>query len=500
MSNAEVTVAGESRVWLAEFGAGPGHSYVYQGCMKIGDTSWPQGDITRIECPSPDRFNEFVEVAAVQGAQERVSTELMGRYPRDLSNLLELTRRRCRFDIQVHVGKCHNPQDFVGGWDKIKVYRDARVTEYSDENAGALESGDQNPTNETGAISAKDLYEIVPIAFAEKAKTEVVREVVAAVICDSVSCGDCENPSKGCEKAFFLMGGTGATPGTRPAVVFTGDGGITWDVSYISTMFSDEVPTGLACVGGYLVAISQTTTGLHYASIDDILAGTETWVEMTTGFAGAIEPMAISSHGARATWIVGELGYIFFVLDPTLSAEVQDPGVATTQNLTAVHANDARNVVAVGASNAVVYTDNGGETWQSVTGPAVGIALTAVWMLGATTWLVGTAAGALWYTDNAGVSWTAISLPGTPTVIRDIKFVDDTVGYLAFDVAGPLGRIARTIDGGATWYILPEKASSGTIPANDRINEVAPCRDNPNVLYAGGLSDLSTDGIILKAA
>jgi len=113
---------------------------------------------------------------------------------------------------------------------------------------------------------------------------------------------------------------------------------------------------------------------------------------------------------------------------------------------------------------------------------------------------VGNANGALYFTENAGVSWTQISLPGTPTVIRDIKFVDDVVGYLAFDAAGPAGRIARTVDGGATWYILPEKAVSGVIPANDRINEIAVCRDNVNLIFAGGLSDLSTDGIIIKAA
>src|SRR3989304_6264855 len=146
----EITVAGESRVWVAEEGAGPGNVFTYQGCMKIGDTSWPQGDLTRIECPSPDRYNEFVEVAAVQGAQERVSTQLMGRYPRDLSTLLELTRRRCRFDAHVPVGG-----------------------------------------------SAKDLYEIVTLGFAEEAAATVVREVTNIVVCDSVSCGGCEDPSIG---------------------------------------------------------------------------------------------------------------------------------------------------------------------------------------------------------------------------------------------------------------------------------------------------------------
>ena len=499
MSN-EITVAGESRVWLVKFGAAPGRSFEYQGCMKIGDTSWPQGDITRIECPDPDRYNEFVEVASVQGAQERATSQLMGRYPRDLSTLLELTRRRCRFDVHVHVGKCKNPQDFTSGWDKIKVYRDARVSEWGDENAGALESGDQNPTNETAEISAREIYEIVPIAFAEKAKAEVVREVKVVVVCDAVSCGDCEDPSEGCEKVFAIQLGVGATPGTLPMVVFSSDAGLTWDTTLIDTMFSDEVPTGAACVSGYLVVISETTAGLHYASISEIVAGTETWTEVTSGFAVAIEPYAISSAGPRATWIVGEDGYIYFAEDPTVGVVAQDEGVATSQDLMAVHAYDRNNVLAVGVSNAVVFTDNGGDTWQAVTGPAVGVTLNTCWMLSATYWLVGDANGDLWYTADSGQTWTQIALPGTPTAVTDIRFVDDTVGYLAITTAGPAGKILRTMDGGASWYVLPEKTASGSIPANDRINSLAPCPENHNILYAGGLSDASTDGIILKAA
>lgn len=501
MSNGrEVTLAGESRVWLAENGAGPQHPFLYQGCMKIGDTSWPQGDITRIECPSPTRRNEFIEVAAVQGAQERVGTQLMGRYPRDVSDLLRITRKRCRFDVQVHVGKCEDPQDFLRGWEKIKVYREARISEWGDENAGALESGDQNPTNETAEVSSADLYEIVPIAFAEKAKVEVTRQVYDIVVCDSVSCGGCDDPSDGCEKVFAIQRGAGATPGTTPAIIWTKDGGDTWTVSQITTMLADEIPAGLACVGGYLVAISETTAGLHYALIADILEGTETWTEATAGFAVAIEPQAISSAAAGFTWIVAEAGYIYFTADPTTGVEVQDPGVATTQTLNAVHAFDQFNVVAVGESNAVVRTDNGGETWQAITGPAVGVSLTAIWMLSPKVWFVGTGTGLLYYTIDGGLNWTAKALPGVPTAIKDIAFVDDTVGYIAYTVAGPVGRIARTVNGGYSWYLLPEKPGTGSLPANDAINALAPCPSNVNVLFAGGLADDANDGIIVKAA
>lgn len=497
----EVTTAGQSRVWTVEFGAAPGRSFEYQGCMKIGDSSWPQGDITRIECPDPNRYNEFIEVAAVQAARERVSTQLMGRYPRDLSTLLEYTRRRCRIDVHVHVGKCKNPQDFHGGWDKIKVYPDAQITEWGDENAGALESGDQNPTNETAEISAKEVYEIVPIAFAEKAGTEVVREITDIIICDHVSCGDCEDPSKGCEKVFALMLGDGATPGTVPSVVFSGDDGQTWDASLIDTLFSNETPSESACVSGNLVVVSEDG-GFHYASIEEILAGTETWVEVDPydGAVWAEFPTAIWSADARNTWAVGGGGYIWYATDPTIDWIEQEVGVATAQNLLDVHAFNADYVIAVGVANALVYTDNGGETWQALTGPAAGVQLNTCWMLSANTWIIGDDDGDLWYTEDSGVNWFPIAIPGTPTSIQDIEFVDETVGYLAIDQTGPAGVILRTMDGGATWYVLPEKAAQGVIPENDAVNSVAVCKTNHNLVYGGGLGSDGSDGFIVKAS
>jgi photosystem II stability/assembly factor-like uncharacterized protein len=470
--------------------------------MKIGDTSWPQGDITRIECPDPNRYGGFVEVAAVQGARERATTQLMGRYPRDLSKLLEYTRRRCRLDIHVHVGKCKNPQDFLGGWDKIKIYRDAQITDWSDENAGALESGDQNPTNETAEISAEEVYEVVPLAFAEQATAEVVREILDIIICDQISCGDCDDPSKGCEKVFALMIGADATPGTAPSVVYTGDGGTSWSTTAIDTLTSTELPSMGACVAGNLVIVSNDG-GFHYANLDEIIAGTETWVEVDPYGAGVVWPAfpeAISSADARNTWAVGSGGYIWFAADPTITWTTQDAGVATAQDLADVHAFNADIVVAVGGSNAVVLTDNGGSTWQSVTGPAVGVALTAVWVLAPTIWLVGDANGDLWYTLDSGANWTEIALPGTPSGIQDIKFVDDTVGYLAIDQAGPAGNILRTLDGGATWYVLPEKAASGSIPENDAVNALAVCTDDHNVVFGGGLGGDGSDGFIVKAS
>jgi photosystem II stability/assembly factor-like uncharacterized protein len=69
---------------------------------------------------------------------------------------------------------------------------------------------------------------------------------------------------------------------------------------------------------------------------------------------------------------------------------------------------------------------------------------------------------------------------------------------MAHDTATPAGRVLRTVDGGQSWYVLPEGA--GTIPANDTINAIAACGEDVNVVYTGGLADNATDGILVKGA
>jgi photosystem II stability/assembly factor-like uncharacterized protein len=178
---------------------------------------------------------------------------------------------------------------------------------------------------------------------------------------------------------------------------------------------------------------------------------------------------------------------------------VQHSGSLTTQNLNAIHGLDELNVVAVGNSNAVLVTTNGGDTWSLVIGPAVGIALNAIWMRTEEEWFVGTANGRLYYTRDAGLTWTERTFPGSGAgQVRDIQFATPTVGYMAHDTAVPAGRILRTIDGGHSWYVLPENI--GSIPANDRINALSACGEDVNIVYGAGLADDAIDGVIIKGA
>src|SRR3990167_9356027 len=225
----DIVLNGFLRVWTLENGAAPATVPEYQGCFKPGDVTAPFGDVTRIECPDPNNYNQFVEVASVQGAQERVTTSLMGRYPKDLSDLLRLGRRRCRVDVHVHIGECRDPRDFNGGWEKKVVFPDGRITQYTTENFGALGSDESAQVNESADLSARELYEIVRTSFTELAGATVVREIPTIDVCDTANCGgDCGDESDGCQVVLATQIGTSTTPGTLPAVLFTQDGGLTW--------------------------------------------------------------------------------------------------------------------------------------------------------------------------------------------------------------------------------------------------------------------------------
>ena len=495
----EIMKAGESRVWFFADGVGPANSKEFLGCAKIGDPTYNFGDMERIECPDPERYNEFIEVGSFQGTKERPTASVMNRLSRaDLSPLLSAGRERCRIDVHANIGKCKNPQDFNGGFETKFIFRDARLTSWAAENLGALGTDEQASTNETGELSADDILQIKTLAFGPQCESEVSREIIGIVVCDAVECGDCDDPSNGCEKVFAVQLGTGATPGTLPSVVYSSDSGVTCASTDIDTLFSTEDPDDVACVGPNLVVISSDG-GMHVAPTADILAGTEAWIEPTAGFVAGNGPIAIWNAGINDTWIVGENGYIYFTAEPLTGVVVQDPGVATTQDLQDVHAFDTENVVAVGDLNAVVRTENGGLTWETITGPAVGITLNCVWMYDSRVWLVGTSNGIFWLTTDEGATWTDITdrIPVTVVEIDEILFFDDTVGYIALRDGAAHGLIARTLDGGQTWFILPE--GSGNIPDNDRINMLAVCA-SPNIVWGGGLGGDGTDGIIVKAA
>ncbi len=249
---------------------------------------------------------------------------------------------------------------------------------------------------------------------------------------------------------------------------------------------------GIACIGDYVVVISHSDDSIAYKTKADILnAVVGGWTEVTTGIVAAGSPMDIWSVGSYA-FIVGDGGYVYGTDDPTGGVTVLDAGVATTENLTKVHAISEDFAVAVGDNGAIIFTEDG-STWADAPSSPSASNLTAVWIKTEDEWFVSTATQ-LYYTLDQGVNWTAKNLPVTPTDIDDIAMASDSVMYVSI-VYSSNGRIYRSYDGGYSFVNTPEGVA--TIPLADAYTAIAACTNDENFVVGAGLADDAIDGILV---
>ena len=498
MTTLDPVKSGFSRVFLIEGGPRPDHEPAFQSCLVAGAVERSFGDVTDIECPDPVQYGSFITVGQIRGADERATVTLNGRYAADVaSELLRLAKKKCEVDVHIHFGADSTPSEFRT-FTKALVLEEAILQDWSTDDVGALGSGDQNPVNETTNVSAADVWEVLPINITQRASSLTLNELVDVTIFDSPSCGSgTSSDSDGCQKVFAAAKATVGSPGTSPDMLYSLDGGTTWNTTEISTLDPTQDPTGVAGVNGYVVVISSAADSLSYADRDEFDGtSTPTWTEVTTGIVAAGSPNAIHSVTTKA-FIVGDGGHVYSTLDPTSGVTADETGDATSQNLNDVHALTEKLAVAVGEAGAVIYTTDG-STWSVASASPSANGLDAVLMLSESVWLVGDDAGGLYYTTNSGVSWTSQTFPGSGSgVVNDIAWSPAGVLWLSHQTTGTAGRLLRSYDGGNQWQVMPE--GTGSIPANDQITALATCSRDPNLVIGAGLADDGSAGILVLA-
>lgn len=492
-------VSSFSRVFLIEGRAKVSVSPSYQAFMKAGSPSQSFGDVTKIEVPDPDRFGQFLEVGVYRGTIERATMDLMGKYASDLRDeLLRLARKGCPVDIHINFGACQTPSDYDNGWDKTLVLKNAFLTEWSTDNdLGAMNSGEQNEVNATSPLSAESLYEILPLTLLSKGSTVITNELLDVIIGDQVSCGDCDDPSDGCQRIYAISSAAGGSAGTAADVVTSINGGATWFADDIDTLGAAENPSAIARLNNDIVVFSADSNSLHYApksDVDNVLIDTS-WTEVTTGFVAGGQPR--DAHSLQnSVFVCGNGGYIYKCVDPASGVTVLDAGSAVQDDLLSISMLTDSFGVAVGNSGAIVRTTDG-ESWGALDRfVGAGVHLNVVLVKNSREWFAGTNTGVLYYTENGGTTWTVKAFPGSGSgEIHDITIVEDSVMTLAHETAAGAGRMLRSRNSGNSWYVLPE--GSALIPANDKINALAACEDNVNFVVGVGLADDASDGYIV---
>ena len=498
MSGFTPAQTGFSRLWLTEGRARPDHKPSYESCHVLSGMDEDAGTPEPIKCPDPTRYGYFVSQGQILPVPSDPTTEITGRYAVDIASTLKrLKDQGCALDLQAHMGDCEDPMDFNAGFQKALIIEGARLTNWSTDALGSVEEG--AAVNETSAVTAVQTYEVLPLTITERAEDTVVNAIRDVVICDRVGCGECDDESDGCQIIYSLADAAAGSPGTPGDVIYSLDGGATHASNEIDTLDASEAPSALACLGQYVIVVSNDSGSLHYKTKAAINAGTVGgWTEVTTGFVGGGEPSDIWSVGTLA-FICGSGGYIYSLTDPTLGVTVLDAGITTTEDLYAVHAISEQRAVAVGDNDAVVYTENGTE-WQVGDATGGGALNICVWMHSEKVWFVGDTSGSFYYTLDKADNWTAKALPGAPGGVYDVAFSTQSVGYVSgINTAGTGGYAARTYDGGYSWVVLPE--GPGSLPGTPGfLQALAACVEDANMaVFVGGVGTIgaATDGIIL---
>jgi hypothetical protein len=438
MADYNVALTGNSRVFMIEGRASPDHEPDYMACVMAGAPSQSFGDVTIVECQSPDEYGSFDTIAEYFGPQEPFSMSLTGRYALDVaSDLLRIAKRGCETDVQIHFGQCQDPSSF-NDFSKALILEVARLTNWSAGDLGALSSDQNAVVDESTDLSGRRMYEVLPLSAAERDSDVVHNPLEDVVICSKAKCGDeCDDEDDGCEIIF---------------------------------------------------AVSFDDGALHYKTKTAILAGTAGgWTRTTEGGVPGGLPINIWSVGLYA-FLVGANGTVYGFSNPIIGMTVLDEGEATEEDLLGVHALDKLFAVAVGENNTVIYTKTQ-DTWEAVDGPAGGAGdnNTCVWCKDKQEWWIGNDAGEIYYTLDGGDSWVEMdNVPVTFTGIDDIQFSTDSVGYIAGTITGPVGVVIRTFDGGYSWVAIPEGV--GTLPDQDGINAIAACPADPNFVVMVGFN------------
>lgn len=495
--NFKPTVTGNSRVFIIEGRARFDHRPAYQSNMKAGGVSQSFGDVEDIEIPSPYEFGKYIKVGEIRSQVDRVEVTLTGRYAADLkSELLRMAKAGCAVDIHINIGSCTTPSDY-NLYSKKIIIENAFLTDYEQEDLGALGSDEEAKVDESATVSGRLVYEIVNPSYASRAGDIVTNELVAVTKCDNASCGGCEESSDGCSKFFAVTLAAGGSPGTPADVVYSLDGGATFYAHDVDTMGTTDDPTDVGCLGSYLFVTSEDTESLHYALLSEFTTSDDpSFTEVTTGFVSGGGPRAADSTNSKA-FIVGAGGYIYDTQDVSSGVTVRDAGVLTIADYNDVSALNDEFAVAVGNDGVIAVTENGTQ-WSlaSLSPVGVGVDINTVQVKSESEWIVGTSAGYVYHTINGGTTWTVGTFPGSGSgIVRDIKLANDSVMYMAHSTTAPAGRILRSIDGGYDWIVEP--GTSATLPANDRVNALATCSDNPDKVIGVGLADDGSDGFIV---
>lgn len=483
-------------IFLQEGGSSPATKPLYRGEMSLGGINTPQGDITPIQLPNPAQAGIWDNIDTIQGAQGLPTSDFTARCNYEIYlKWEELKRRRCPVNIFIKTDSCGRKDD-IKSWELMKIVVASYITDYTDGVVNPLTGDDEAVLDVTGSYTGLREILIKTLTFEEVADATLLAEAVDGFYAGSASCGGkCGERKDECHECYVLQSVNSGSPGLSSALVLSIDNKQTWDRIDIPTLGGVSAHA-MANAGSYIVVISNNQAKHHFISFTNAKAlNTLGWSSISTNYTGGL--YSIWSKSPAETYIGGAGGYAYKLSDPTGEPTVLTDGSLTTENLTQVKGWGS-TVVFAGNTGKVLVSFNDGLSFtvRAITlkdGSVITGNVTALALISPRTWFLA-AGNKVYYTLDGGLTYVEKALGDTLTVINDINFYDETVGYMSVEIAGA-ARVYRTFDSGSSWDY--EAPSIQGLPSAQRISFVEACGHNE--VMAGGRVSVGGDGLLAIA-
>lgn len=478
---------------------GPGTPKYYfdvsTGAFFVDSSIMPRnGGINPIYIPDPRKVGRYLLIGRTREEPELPTMgltlhEKKGGIPRQFMV-------NCDQNIYLVRGLCGDPSDFYNGWsDFVQIFSRGRIEGNIDNGARSVRTGD-DPVANTITLKGVSNYVKGAVSFGEEAATDVVVEVIDGVFSPLADCANCGVANDGSQIAYVVTRANVGSPSAPGELLYTTDGGITWNTNLITGIGTTAEPRYID-IAGNIVFVGTSLTSLFYATISSATAAPGAWTAVTL-------PVAMTDvyvQSSSAIFFTAASGRIYRTLNITTAPTL----IATSgsgQNLNRIHGIN-ETIAAGGAAGSVYYSLNNGTTWTEATAPSAD-AVTAVQVVSAREWWVGTSGGEVYQTTDSGATWTLAATPLTGTgTVEDILFATREILYISQTVSGS-ARLIISGDGGNTFALdsgtqhiqnWPTFAKAGRLAAPSTEDIIA-----ANYLLVAGLAQSGTDGTLLLGA
>ena len=486
---------------------GPNTEMYYLGCHTMGDlTDSAGGAVTPFYCWDPSG-NGWIEQGELTSPPDKISFTIDTRV--DAGGSLDWTEIvSCPFSVYVLLRDCGRRDHFANN---VRAWIMPEVRKLTTTYSGLVTmEEDVEATMSTTFEAAPQLIKPVEVAVVQQlpdatgaaAQAGGVRDLYDVCFNNDQRCeNDCGETLALCEQGW-VVGEAGAAVETAE-LQWTADAGTTWTdlaaAPFAAALDIFAVTRFYVGRSTVRVLVCENAAGAGQGTMSYSDDNGVTWTAATIGGAatndGSTSGGTLLALDERHIYCAGNNGYIWISRDAGLTWEATEEGIVTATAYVGLSFDPSGTfgfAVATGADITAI-TDDGGLSWTAgSTAPSGGDDLLCCARLDRNKIWVGTDEGNLWWTDDGSVTWTQRTgwVGSGVGDIEDIQFVNDNVGWMTVDTAGPYGWLFRTIDGGFTWDRL-------VTPVNLGINQLWACDENH--AFAVGMTTTAGNSFIAYA-